>query len=305
MLGAMLSATAPASAPRCPVTNLMPAAWALQARDAPFVDYQSALTAKHPTLYTTDFVNALSGKEFTPWEQEEQAFAAKNLFAAKAISRILANEVPYYIEDFTRTFPALKCNFGIYIAPSFGTMNAAAALTADGMKIVFSPITILQYDGDRLSQFKLLFDHELFHIYHAQASGGAFGAIHADSVLLYTSLWSEGLAVHVSEQQNPGVGRDRSLLDLALEAKARPLRPDIARAILTDLESRDPKVNDRFFSASGKSGAFPPRSGYYIGALVADDLARTRSMQQLAALSDKKALVLIRRSLETIIAQGR
>lgn len=305
MMGAMLLAPSPASAPHCPVTNLMPDYWALQARGAPFEDYRTALMAKHPTLYTANFVNALQGKQFAPWERDEQVFASKQLFASQAISRILVGEVPHYVADFTRTFPALKCSFKIYIAPSFGTMNAAAAQTPDGLKIVVSPVTILQNDGDRISQFKLLFDHELFHIYHAQASGGAFGASQGNHAPLYASLWSEGLAVYASERQNLGIGRDRSLLDLKLETSARPLRQDIARAILADLNNREPGVFERYFSGSAKNGAFPARSGYYVGALVADDLARTHTMQQLAALNDREAHTLIRRSLETIVANGR
>jgi len=297
-----ISSPAPESGIR---RRLRPDYWALQARGAPLADYRSVLIGRNPTLYTANFVNVLHGREFAPWEQEEQDFASKHRFAAQAMSRILAEEVPHYVEDFARTFPSLKCSFKIYIAPSFGTMNAATAQTTDGMKIIFLPVTILRYDGDSISQLKLLFDHELFHIYHAQASGGAFNTTQADTAPLYASLWSEGLAVHVSEQQSPGIGRDRSLLDVNLETRARPLRLDIARAILADFESRDPKVYDRFFNASAKSDAFPPRSGYYIGALIADDLSRTHSMQQLAALTSSEAHILIRRSLETIVAQGR
>ncbi|WP_162235095.1 hypothetical protein [Sphingomonas sp. Leaf67] len=301
ILGAMLLATPTSSgAPRCPVTNLMPQYWALQAKAAPFRDYKTILADKNPALYTGDFVNALRGDHFTAWEQEEQTFLSKNPFAARSVSRVIVEEMPHYIDDFTRAFPKLTCNFTIYVAPSFGTMNAAAMRTPDGLALVFSPVTILRYDGDRLSQFKLLFDHELFHIYHAQASRGAFGASADGNEPLYATLWSEGLAVHVSEGLNGDIGRDRSLMDLTLQARSRPLRQQIARAVLADLDSRDPAVSNRYFALGVKGGAFPPRSGYYIGALVADDLARTRTPDQLAALPDREAHALVRSSLERI-----
>lgn len=301
MLGAvLLQDPAAAGRPRCPVLDLMPQYWALQARAAPFEAYKRTLIEPNVQIYNPDLVMALRGDTFTAWEKDENSYAAQHRFAAQSVSRILADELPHYIDDFRVTFPKLTCDFAIYIAPSFGTMNAAAARTPSGLKIVFSPVTILQTDGDRLSQIKLLFDHELFHIYHAQASRGDFGATATNDAPLYKALWSEGLAVHVSQRQNDGVGRDRALLDITLAGKADAFRRDIARAVLQDLDSRDAAVANRYFSMTSSIGSFPPRSGYYIGALVADDLARGRSMEQLAALQDRAAHALIRSSLERI-----
>ena len=57
------------------------------------------------------------------------------------------------------------------------------------------------------ANLSVLFDHELFHVYHRQVAPSLF-----EGDELWKSLWIEGLAEYVSWRMNPGSTEDDVLL---------------------------------------------------------------------------------------------
>jgi len=136
------------------------------------------------------------------------------------------------------------------------------------------------------------FHHELFHLYH--------GRTFDECEPIWCSLWSEGLAVHVAKTLNPDAN-DASLLltfPVSLREAVDKDRRGAICSVVAKLEStKDEDYPPLFQGRPNPGGAFPPRYGYYVGFLVAQDLGRTRSLKQLAALKAAEVKPLIEASL--------
>lgn len=136
------------------------------------------------------------------------------------------------------------------------------------------------------------FHHELFHLYH--------GRTFEDCEPIWCNLWSEGLAVHVAKTLNPDAN-DASLLltfPVPLRAAVEKDRRGAICSVVAKLDStKDEDYPPLFQGRPNPGAAFPPRYGYYVGFLVAQDLGRTRSLKQLAALKAAEVRPLIEASL--------
>ncbi|HEY8593165.1 MAG TPA: hypothetical protein VIL42_09935 [Sphingomicrobium sp.] len=136
------------------------------------------------------------------------------------------------------------------------------------------------------------FHHELFHLYHSRS----FDECEA----VWCGLWSEGLAVYVAAQLNPGAD-DASLLltfPVSLREAVEKDRRGAVCSIATKLDSTaNEDLAAMFQGRPNPDGAFPPRYAYYVGYLVAQDVGRTRTLKQLASLTLNQARPLIEASL--------
>src|SRR5690349_9231683 len=136
------------------------------------------------------------------------------------------------------------------------------------------------------------FHHELFHLYH--------GRTFEECEPIWCSLWSEGLAVHVAKTLNPDANDAALLLTFPVslrEAVEKDRRGAICSVVAKLNSTRDEDYPPLFQGRPNPGGAFPPRYGYYVGYLVAQDLGRTRSLKQLAALKAAEVKPLIEASL--------
>jgi hypothetical protein len=97
-------------------------------------------------------------------------------------------------------------------------------------------------------------------------------------------LWSEGLATFVSWRMNPAVSLDIALLQPGIPEGARPRMPAIATELLAHLEERDESTYARYFEGNKQPEGYPPRAGYYVGVLIAQNLSKRYSLRQLARL---------------------
>jgi hypothetical protein len=234
-------------------------------------------------------------------------YAARLLRSLKAFPSDRAG-----IEDVSRRFssmlaPALasfEARFGpmrgyppIYLLHSLGEFDGGTRDLPDGNRLLFGADVIAKiHTGDHAIQ--PFFHHELFHILHHRSFKGC------DQV--WCNLWSEGLAVYVAADLNPGASDEDLLLTLP-----EPIRPAVDRnraaavcAVTQRLESTDPKDANALFSFQRLSPDLPPRFGYYVGYLVAQELGKTRSVAELARLDDAHAKPLVVAALHSLAACG-
>jgi hypothetical protein len=136
-------------------------------------------------------------------------------------------------------------------------------------------------------------DHELFHIYHAR--------FFPDCAAVWCSLWQEGLAVHVAARMNPGA-TDRQL-ELT---EPRPIRAELTGRIpktMCFVRKRFDSTSDRdyalLFLRSSERGKFPPRFGYFIGALLAERIGADLTLEQLAKLPPDAVKLRLAAALES------
>jgi hypothetical protein len=265
----------------CTVVDLMPAFWQALAGNDPAVQMRTTVVDPHPDLYndkyvrlptTADWENKLSGERTYDEAHRQEVTAAEQYLAAN---------VPAYMQEFRRTFPDYRCDFTFYIAPSFGNMDGSAATVNGQHRIIFAPDVIPRYH--RLNELKVLIDHEIFHIYHHQATG-VFGADEEAIPTIEAALWSEGLATFVSWRMNSGVSLDIALLQPGIPEGARAHMSTIAAELLGHLEERSKSTYARYFEGGKQLEGYPPRAGYYVGVLIAKDLSKRYTLRQLARL---------------------
>ncbi|HEX8215521.1 MAG TPA: hypothetical protein VF582_08640 [Allosphingosinicella sp.] len=142
------------------------------------------------------------------------------------------------------------------------------------------------------------FHHELFHLYH--------GRTFDDCSAVWCNLWNEGLATYVSHRMNPQATDNELLLETPspLRAAVEANRREAVCAALARMDSTDGKDNNALFSSGRLSDTLPPRSGYYIGYLIAAEAGRSRSLKELAQLSNDQVRPLVEATLRGMASCG-
>ena len=265
----------------CNVVNLMPALWrSIDRRDAAKA-IREAVVTPNPDLYNPKFVDLPTGAK---WEEEiasEKAYVRPNRKEIEAVEKYLTAYVQPFMSAFKEKFSDYQCDYTFYIAPSFGRMDGSAAFIDNKHLIIFAPDVIPKYH--KVSELKVLIDHETFHIYHHQATG-VYGASEEPLPTIEEALWGEGLATLVSARLNPEASMDAVMLQPGIPEGAKPYLADIAKALLAHLEEKDKATFSAYFMAGNPPKGYPPRAGYYVGLLIAEKLSERYSLPELAHL---------------------
>lgn len=265
----------------CNVVNLMPAFWASQ--EAPAAPSQLRLTLidTHPELYNTNVVDLPLGAQWQRTVAREQEYVTGHREQVMAVTAYLSDHVSDYMRDFRRMFPGFRCDFTVYIAPSFDQMDGTAMLVDGKYRLLLAPDAIPRYH--KLDQLKVLVDHETFHVYHHQETG-VYGASEEAVPTILNALWSEGLAVFVSRRMNPAASLDSVLFQPGIPAGAQPHLRAIAADLLKHLDEKDERAFAHYFRKNRQPKGYPSRSGYYVGMLIANRLTAHYTLEQLAQL---------------------
>ena len=232
------------------------------------------------------------------WLRDVQPYLA----ATRRLDARLATELPLYRASFMRVFPDARWdNTSVYFMPWFFISDAGVGQLPDGRQIlVFGVDDIARYRGPE-SNLATVFHHELFHLYHARAHPEWAGAGRGP---LYRAVWGEGLAEYVGEVLNPAA----SLEDVVGAETVRGTQPrvaSLAKEIREQLDSTSSRINRDYMSASPIRKDLPPRSGYYVGLLVARRLSKQHSLAELVRLRDPELRVDIERALRDIEADKK
>ena len=239
-------------------------------------------------------------------QADQDAHIAANIRAFQAIrddylrkARQFDEELPRYIAGFKAWFPDYRPTVDIYVLHSLGEMDGGTRTFKDRHYLIFGIDGMVRYHGK--GRETAFFDHELFHTYHDRAMGGCNG----NNEPAWALLWQEGLATYVSKAMNPDATEHELLLSLPdnMAEKTRAVLPAAFADLQQGLESRDDALAGELFSTGKKGEAqrLPVRRGYYLGYLVAQEAARTRSVQDLARLDCRQAHELVRTTVATLL----
>ena len=219
----------------------------------------------------------------------------RDAYRAKAAS--FAQDVAAAMPPFLAAFPDFKPDVTVYVLHSLGEMDGGTR-TLDGTRyLVFGVDGMVRFhSGAREAAF---FHHELFHVHHATHFG--------DCEAVWCGLWQEGLAVHVANELNPGSTSSELLLDIP-----PGLVPDTERQLAASLEqlasvldSTDRRRVSGLFSGGAADGTgLPARRGYYLGLLVAREVAKGRDLDALAKLSVPQAQPLVAEAVKSLLARA-
>ena len=257
--------------------------------------FEAAFAKVLPGFYAADRV-----KDFmTP--EKYQAFVLKRLKAypdreagIERVSRQFSGLIGPAQASFEKAFGPMRGYPPVYLVDSFGEFDGGTRDLPEGTRLMFGADMI-----DRLhsnSPIQPFFHHELFHLLHRRTF--------AECEIVWCGLWTEGLATYVASRLNPGASDESLLL-----TEPKPLRDAVEAhrteaicAVRTRLDSTDMQEAGPMFMGGSRqiSPNLPPRFAYYVGYLVAQDLGRTRSLKQLAALKNAEVKLLIVQSLDRL-----
>lgn len=293
-----LCASEVSDATPCRVMNLMPPFWRFwdaakdQPQSAQLLQFDEMVVKKHPEVYRKSVLGVGSNGP-SPRIADFLRGVPANIAAMRKLSDSLEGDLPLYLNDFQKAFPDFACQNPIYFLVSLGAFDGGVRSVNDSPALLFGVDVIARIHSQ--DELGALFDHELFHMYHRQITG--IGGGRGDP--LYRALWEEGLATYVSGVLNPRVSESAILgrpEDLAARAKLQ--LPQIARELLQNMDSTSPDLYQTFFLGNSARKDMPPRSGYYVGLLIARELGQSHNLQQLAEMNGESLRSTIRRVLQ-------
>jgi hypothetical protein len=292
-----------AASSTCPVVDLMPAFLDAVERTSGAPDaeqvkaFREAVVAGHPALYGESIVHVRTAEQVDRLAARAMSDARTHADRIRSIGAALTNGFPAYLERFQRVFSDFRCDFPIYLMPSLGQFDGAGRIVDGQPALVFGVDMIAEFHP--ASELELIVDHELFHRYHAQVAGMSDDKEEKD--IVWRLLWAEGLATYASWALNPRLSlQDVLVLPKDLADRARPQLPQIAADLKSGLDQVSPSMHARYFSYSNRSTGVPPRTGYYVGCLLADRLAHAHTLYDLAHLQGPGLLAEIERALDEL-----
>jgi hypothetical protein len=220
----------------------------------------------------------------------------RDAYRAKAAS--FARDMAAAMPSFLAAFPDFKPDVAVYVLHSLGEMDGGTRTFGGREYLIFGVDGIVRYHaGSRETAF---FHHELFHVHHASHFG--------DCAAVWCGLWQEGLAVHVASELNPGATPTELMLSIPAG-----LIPDTERQLVASLEqlravldSTDRRHVAGLFSGGEADGTgLPARRGYYLGLLVAREVAKGRGLDALARLPAEQAQPLVAEAVGSLLARAR
>jgi hypothetical protein len=280
----------PAAHPASALTfrDLMPEYWQWwsRAQAAPAAQqadsFWRAIALAHPELYSANVLGKSFADEAAAHEALQKYFADMPALVAdmRAVSERMHDLLRDGYAQFVAAFPDMAWTGPVYIMPSILKFDGGTRALANRPELIFAPDGIARYhriDGKVVGLCPFI-AHELFHIYHHQF----FGNTSSDGAM-WQSLWIEGLATYVGSRLCPASSEAEVLMSTTLAGEARPRLAEIAGEMRAKLDATDDATGNRFFTA-GPPADLPRRSGYFLGYLVAERAARTRSLVELARL---------------------
>ena len=143
------------------------------------------------------------------------------------------------------------------------------------------------------------FHHELFHVYHEKL-------FHCKDEL-WCSIWTEGLATYVSYKLTPSASDDELMLNIPsnLVKKIRSRQLDSFVDLKKKFYSKKPEIYSSFFNFAKDETKLPYRRGYYLGFILAKEIGKNYSLEQLAKMDKQTVESLLLKELDLLIkAEG-
>ena len=300
-------ASAPAPAYR--VIDLTPTFWRYwdEAQGKPEPEqarlFRERVVAAHPDVYTP---RVLGLDEDEPLDDELRerwplflGFVGPQLPLARRLSTEIGKELPRFDATFRRTFPDFAYDGEVYFTVSLGAFDGGTRPVKGRTALLFGVDVMARVYGEDADPASF-FHHELFHLYHEQFPDSAL------SGTLGRAVWREGLAVYVAERLNPGTP-EAVLFGLPqdMPERVRARLPALAQRLRKNLDSRERGELLLFTSGQSKDAEVPERAGYYLGYLVAKELAQGRSLRELAQLRGPKLRAEMDRALARLAKPKR
>ena len=200
--------------------------------------------------------------------------------AVRSVSQMLPEAWQAHEQRFKAHFAAYRAKPPVYILMSLFQFDISGR-SWRGRECVFVGVDgLVKLDGEQPDLATLL-DREAFQIYQAQVNPDLQRA--AKSPPLWLQVWRAGLATYTSATLNPKASPADVLMSADLAAASLDDRRAWAASLLPLLDTAGGPGAARFLTP-GDPGDIPARSGYLLGAILAERAGRSLSLDQLARL---------------------
>ncbi|MCG9734421.1 hypothetical protein L1D51_10470, partial [Pseudoalteromonas shioyasakiensis] len=243
--------------------------------------------------FTSQFAPFYSDKSFLKaiagFSAIEEVYHSKNKYLSKDLNSSM--------ESFIATFPDFKSETPIYILHSLGRFNGATRELNGKSYLMFGVDLMAKYHTWKNDT--PFFHHELFHVYHEK--------LFQCKDELWCSIWTEGLATYVSYKLTPSASDDELMLNIPsnLVKKIRSRQLDSLVDLKKKFYSKKPEIYSSFFNFAKDETKLPYRRGYYLGFILAKEIGKNYSLEQLAKMDKQTVESLLLKELDLLIkAEG-
>jgi hypothetical protein len=247
--------------------------------------YHEQVIDRFPGLYAVPVLGLKPG----PYQEAGIHAALKGAREDNTRDQLLV-QLRAAIEDASKAFavfPDFRCDFPVYLTETLGQIDGAGR-EVDGRRSLVLGIGNIAAEQSSLP-LAVLMSHEMFHRYHYQAAGYSDDLNERQPI--WQALWVEGLATYASQVLAPGTTLGDALADGELAQRAAPSLPSLASDLLLHMDETNLAVFNTYFAYGDEDvqrRGLPWRSGYYVGYLVAKDLARRHTLAALAHLKGSR-----------------
>jgi hypothetical protein len=211
-------------------------------------------------------------------------------------------------DSFSKATPDLKPGATVFLLPAPRTAVGGSVRPLVKQDAVIFGTEAIARAMDSRTGFDVLVQHELTHLYHMQVNPEIRRMIAevymppyaAGRAKLYQVLWLEGLAVHMSKTLNPGAPDKEILLSESVAADVAGLWPRIGAEVREHLDSSKKTDIDAYLFDSDTSGRIPRRTGYYVGMLIAQELANMVTFSELCRLAGPRLRTEVEQALRQL-----
>jgi hypothetical protein len=257
-------------------------------QDQRVAEFKKQIGSRFPDFYEIQPNNSVR----TQAEQDELIAQAITYFPKIRVAYLAKAEqfdvaLPKYVASFKQTFPEYHPTVPIYFLHSLSQMDGGTRTLNGHDYLIFGADMMTRIHGD--IDEAAFFHHELFHTYNDAV------APQCENQGAWQRLWREGLAVYVSKVMNPNADDKELLLDLP-DGTVAATRANLAvlfAQLDASLDSTDPAINQSLFQMGSDSSGLPRRRGYYLGYLVAGEIGKTHSLNEMAKLDCAHARELV------------
>ncbi|WP_462147267.1 hypothetical protein [Pseudoalteromonas gelatinilytica] len=243
--------------------------------------------------FTSQFAPFYSDKSFVKAIEGFSLIEVGYLSKNKRLSKDLNSSM----ESFIAIFPDFKSETPIYILHSLGRFNGATRELNGKSYLMFGVDLMAKYHT--WQNDTPFFHHELFHVYHEK--------LFQCKDELWCSIWTEGLATYVSYKLTPSASDDELMLNIPsnLVKKIRSRQLDSLVDLKEKFYSKKPEIYSSFFNFAKDETKLPYRRGYYLGFILAKEIGKNYSLEQLAKMDKKTVESLLLKELDLLIkAEG-
>ena len=300
-------ASAPAASPH--LIPLMPDFWTFweraESKPAPerVALLKEVVIAPHRNFYE-NVVGVPSDERLT----EFLDVLAPAIPALKRIDEEFREQMPGAYAKFLAAHPDLDRSLPIYFGPSLFS-SSGQVRDLDGRAIVFYGLDVVAVVLSDVTDHRPDIHHELFHAYHWQRNPAIAAASRESfsktrSTPMYYDLWIEGLALYATQKLDP-----EAPLAVVLSSKDLPEKgPAVLARVAGELRQRLDvtnldEVGDYFFFRTRRAD-LPSRIAYYVGLRLAEEVARTRTLDQMLALDGAELRRVVDAGLKTLEGGG-